>query len=185
MAKAAVFIGRFQPFHKAHSEILKAALSKYDRVVVVLGSHNSLRSLKNPWTAEERQHMIEKTLPDFNIRNKLRFHYQEDRPGQDQQWFTEVRQAVNTALFEQKYEVSLVGCNKDNSSYYLKYFPEWQQDLSKVLYDGVSSTKIRNDFFAGEPDSTWALQLHPAVAGTLKHFKETNFYRELTKPHGA
>ena len=57
-----IFIGRFQPFHLAHSELLAKALSEADNVIVVLGSYKKASNIKNPWTADERETMMRASL---------------------------------------------------------------------------------------------------------------------------
>ena len=56
--KRALFVGRFQPFHKGHLQILQKLLNQYQEVIVVLGSAEQPTSLKNPFTAGERIEMI-------------------------------------------------------------------------------------------------------------------------------
>lgn len=56
--KRALFVGRFQPFHNGHFNVVKNLLSKYGEVVIVLGSAESPISFENPFTAGERIEMI-------------------------------------------------------------------------------------------------------------------------------
>ena len=53
-----VFIGRFQPFHYGHEEVIDKALSLADKVILLVGSSNQPRTIKNPFTFEERKMMI-------------------------------------------------------------------------------------------------------------------------------
>eukprot|EP00727_Mastigamoeba_balamuthi_P013453 m51a1_g8730 hypothetical protein (329) ;mRNA; f:9155-11285 len=55
----ALYIGRFQPFHSGHEDVLKQIIEAgYGSVVVVVGSSTSPESAKNPFGAEERAAMI-------------------------------------------------------------------------------------------------------------------------------
>lgn len=54
----ALFIGRFQPFHKGHLAVLLKLLRQYDEVVVVIGSAEQTMTFANPLTAGERIDMI-------------------------------------------------------------------------------------------------------------------------------
>ncbi len=54
----AVVIGRFQPVHNAHLNLIRKGLEAADYLIIVLGSANSPRDIKNPWTVKERQAMI-------------------------------------------------------------------------------------------------------------------------------
>ena len=53
-----VYIGRFQPFHLAHMQTIKIALENSQNVILALGSAQDERNTKNPFSAEEREHMI-------------------------------------------------------------------------------------------------------------------------------
>ena len=59
-----VFIGRFQPFHNGHLEVIRTALSKAKKVLVLVGSSNQPRTPKNPFTFEERRNMIYRSVGD-------------------------------------------------------------------------------------------------------------------------
>lgn len=50
----AVMIGRFQPVHLAHLQVIRRALDVADRLIVVVGSFNASPTVRNPWTAQER-----------------------------------------------------------------------------------------------------------------------------------
>jgi nicotinamide-nucleotide adenylyltransferase len=79
----ALFIGRFQPFHNGHLEIIKEIQKKYDSLIIVIGSTNKENTIINPFSADERIKMIESTLivecienymivkvPDINDNNR-------------------------------------------------------------------------------------------------------------------
>ena len=65
----ALFVGRFQPFHKGHLEVIKMILQEYDEVLIVIGSTQYSRTQDNPYTAEEREEMIKKTMDSEGIVN--------------------------------------------------------------------------------------------------------------------
>ncbi|MEK7358233.1 MAG: adenylyltransferase/cytidyltransferase family protein, partial [Bdellovibrionota bacterium] len=56
--KTAVVIGRFQPFHAGHQELIESALTLAEKVVIVVGSAGAARNLRNPFTADERIEMM-------------------------------------------------------------------------------------------------------------------------------
>lgn len=56
--KRGLFIGRFQPFHNGHFEAIKKLLSKYEEVIVVIGSSEDSYTKENPFTCGERIQMI-------------------------------------------------------------------------------------------------------------------------------
>ena len=53
-----VFIGRFQPFHVGHLQVLKQALAQSAQVIVLIGSARQARNTRNPFTVAERAQMI-------------------------------------------------------------------------------------------------------------------------------
>ncbi len=54
----ALFIGRFQPFHKGHHSAISSLLRRYEEVIVIIGSSEDSFSGPNPFTAGERIEMI-------------------------------------------------------------------------------------------------------------------------------
>lgn len=65
--KRALFIGRFQPFHKGHLEAVKMILKENDEIIIGVGSAQYSHTLENPFTAGERITMIRKTLKEEGI----------------------------------------------------------------------------------------------------------------------
>ena len=64
-------LGRFQPFHKGHEQLVLAAhqFAKADglRLILAIGSAQCGYEPMNPWTIEERQEMIQKWMDENNI----------------------------------------------------------------------------------------------------------------------
>ncbi len=65
----ALFIGRFQPFHKAHLKDIKDILKKADEIIIGIGSSQYSNTEDNPFTFEERKKMIELTLKCERIKD--------------------------------------------------------------------------------------------------------------------
>jgi nicotinamide-nucleotide adenylyltransferase len=65
--KRGIIVGRFQPFHKGHLEIIKKILEDIDELVVIIGSSQYSHKLDNPFTAGERNTMIRNALKEENI----------------------------------------------------------------------------------------------------------------------
>jgi nicotinamide-nucleotide adenylyltransferase len=63
----ALFIGRFQPFHFGHLQIVKRILKEQKKIIIAIGSSQESYTLNNPFTADERREMIERTLNAENI----------------------------------------------------------------------------------------------------------------------
>lgn len=60
--KTGLFIGRFQPFHKGHLDVIKHALKQVDRIIIVIGSAQYSHSADNPFSSGERIEMIDQAL---------------------------------------------------------------------------------------------------------------------------
>ncbi|MBW2981835.1 nicotinamide-nucleotide adenylyltransferase [Candidatus Woesearchaeota archaeon] len=67
--KTALFIGRFQPFHKGHLSAVKQILEENDKVLIGIGSSQYSNTKENPFTAEERKEMIKKALDTEGIKD--------------------------------------------------------------------------------------------------------------------
>ena len=63
-----VVIGRFQPFHNSHKDLVDYALANSDYVIVVVGSSFRSRLPRNPFTFEERRDVIRKIYPNIHIK---------------------------------------------------------------------------------------------------------------------
>ncbi|WP_284617262.1 bifunctional nicotinamide-nucleotide adenylyltransferase/Nudix hydroxylase [Aquabacterium humicola] len=183
---AAVFIGRFQPFHSGHAALLRAALDAAPLCVVVIGSAFQARTPKNPFSWQERAEMFRLALPEEQ-RERLRFlpvrdYYNEER------WTQRVRTGVHALLALAGIEnprVTLVGHFKDATSDYLRAFPGWT--LHSIDRSGpVDATGLRDAYFgcAGENlDATLAAlvdQAPPSTLAMLRAWAALPQYRLLT-----
>jgi len=65
----ALFIGRFQPFHKGHAIVLQRLSTKYDELIIGIGSAQYHDSSDNPFSDQERKQMITQTLQKMGIQN--------------------------------------------------------------------------------------------------------------------
>lgn len=62
-----LLIGRFQPFHKGHLEVIKAIAGESDYITIGIGSAQYSHTFENPFTAGERHLMISRALKDEGI----------------------------------------------------------------------------------------------------------------------
>ncbi|MFB9992592.1 adenylyltransferase/cytidyltransferase family protein [Deinococcus oregonensis] len=145
----AVFVGRFQPPHAAHVATIVQALSRAPRVLVLLGSANLARSIRNPFSAPERAQMLRAALREAGVGNRrVRFRALSDRFDADR-WAADVRwQAAQE--FGSAQPVALVGFEKDASTAYLRWFPGWAR-LPVPEVPGLNATDIRAALFEGLP----------------------------------
>ena len=64
-----LFIGRFQPFHKGHIQIIKKIKNNFEEIIIGIGSSQYHHTITNPFTSEERKLMIRKSLEEIDIKN--------------------------------------------------------------------------------------------------------------------
>jgi nicotinamide-nucleotide adenylyltransferase len=63
----ALFVGRFQPFHKGHLYAIETILEEVDELIVVVGSAQMSHEHDNPFTAGERLEMIRNAMNEAEI----------------------------------------------------------------------------------------------------------------------
>lgn len=137
-----IFIGRFQPFHDGHHFVITQALKHAKQVIILIGSANSPRTLKNPFTFEERQAMITQSFQD----SRLVCLPIDDDLYNDHRWLANIQQAVATVTSPCD-RVGIIGHTKDDSSYYLSLFPQWGF-IELPNFDDLSATPMRKRYFA-------------------------------------
>ncbi len=156
----AVYIGRFQPFHIAHEKTIEQGLSIAKNVLVLIGSAGGPRTIKNPWTYQERATMIMAAFEgreDTESLNTLPLH---DYTYDDNKWISKVGESVDDIIKLKGIDpnkVAVLGHDKDHTSFYLNYFPQWtfiEQDLYPPTGESVDATKIRQLIFNGDKEFT-------------------------------
>ncbi len=121
-----VYIGRFEPPHAAHLEVMREALLQVQKLIVVIGSARAARNIKNPFTAEERQAVMLELLREAGIKgSRVLFVHVRDYYYNESLWLSEVQRGV-AAHTHGSSDVALIGHLKDESSYYLRSFPAWE-----------------------------------------------------------
>lgn len=140
-----IFIGRFQPMHEGHQAVLGQAASRCTKLLILVGSANSCRSVKNPWFFEERKDMISKKLRSAGISNHIIMPIN-DYPYNDPQWISDVRETVKYSFGNTETVPTLFGHTKEGNDY-LKWFPDWKfQDLQATIH--LNATQVRERMFA-------------------------------------
>lgn len=65
------FVGRFQPYHLGHHEVIKNIIKEVDELIIGIGSAQESHTLENPFTAGERILMIVRALEELNIDKRV------------------------------------------------------------------------------------------------------------------
>ena len=175
-----VYIGRFQPLHNAHVEIIRRAKSLADNLVIIIGSANQPRTYKNPFTTEERVAMIR------DLANKVgdpacavRLDTARDSMYNNQAWAARIQSAVNKNTTGDR--VAIIGHDKDESTFYLKMFPQWIHEEVELL-EPLNATDIRDLFF--RKDAHEGFIRHVVPENTFKFmlgFMQTDEYQQIIR----
>ncbi|HID42915.1 MAG TPA: nicotinamide-nucleotide adenylyltransferase [Archaeoglobaceae archaeon] len=65
------FIGRFQPYHTGHHEVIEKILEEVDELIIGIGSAQESHTIENPFTAGERILMISRAIDELNTNKKV------------------------------------------------------------------------------------------------------------------
>lgn len=183
----AVFIGRFQPFHRGHLFVFQEALKQAEQLLVLVGSAGGARDLRNPFSFAERQAMISAALP-ADTRRRVSLKPLQDFTYNDAAWVQSVSDLVaehvaNTAGGH--CGVALVGHDKDATTYYLKLFPEWQYIEVGNLH-GINATALRHEYFSSEQAPLFDSAIVPApTLDWLRDFAKGAEYARLFAEYQA
>lgn len=149
--KPYVYIGRFQGAHQAHVGAMHYALDHADHLIILVGSSELARDPKNPFTFEERKQVIEAITDELmesyrqrGLSKKVSVLPIRDYVYDNNKWLQEVQSQVMSVTGS--HDITLTGCDKDDSTFYLKFFPQWGQDFFTQV-EGISSTQVREVYF--------------------------------------
>lgn len=134
-----VFIGRFQPFHKGHSEIITHGLEISNKLLILIGSAESVRSSRNPFTYAERAKMILACFPDAPITIRPL----EDYLYNDDMWGLRVKTLIDATLNPNR-EIALLGTAKDSeTARYMMQINAGTTFSPVNTTNEISATKVR------------------------------------------
>lgn len=169
-----VFIGRFEPFHVAHRDSVRYALERCRELVLVLGSTNRARNVKNPWTGKEREKMISDSLT-ADERARVMFIHAKDYLYNDNLWVASIQRQIGDVVGDSK-NIALFGHKKDASSFYLKLFPQWQFNET-FINSSCNASDVRVKYFTH--DTSYAADLPNGSKKFLEEFKKTDEFKRL------
>ena len=141
-----VLIGRFQPVHSAHVELIRQAVKITRELIIIVGSAHQPRTYKNPWTSKERMMMLNNAIDGIDV-GDTRVHIEDniDTIYNDTAWMRRVQGIVS------KYRVlggktGIIGHKKDESSFYLDMFPQWELEEVEMLQP-LNASNVRDLYF--------------------------------------
>lgn len=175
-----VYIGRMQPPTKAHIANIKTALELANHVIILLGSSNQPRTIKNPWNVAERSAMILNQIPPIDA-DRLRIDSIIDYRYNDQEWVQQIQHKVKKYTCGMEPKIGIIGCKKDSTSYYLDYFPQWDFiDIDPI--DDINASTVREDYF-NKTLFQWKDKelISPELANYLKRWCASEAYQQLVR----
>jgi len=174
-----VLIGRFQPLHNAHLEIIKRATALTDQLVIITGSAKQPRTYKNPFTSFERERMIKNATRGLN----MQVHVEEniDTIYNDQAWAVRVQGIVSKYRCLGNGPVGIIGHKKDDSSFYLDMFPQWgYEDVELIEF--LSAVNIRDLYFKRDVNMKFIQGVVPETTfDFLMDFKMKPEYEQIIR----
>jgi len=155
-----VLIGRFQPVHSAHVEIIQRAVSLTKDLIIIVGSADQPRTYKNPWSYKERAMMLNNVLETINV-GTTRVHIESnvDTIYNDTAWVRRVQGIVS------KYRclggrTGIIGHKKDESSFYLEMFPQWEFE-NVDLIQPLNASNVRDLYFREDANMNFLRSVIP------------------------
>lgn len=173
-----LLIGRFQPLHNAHLEIIKRCTALTDQLVIIAGSAKQPRTYKNPFTFEERREMILNATRGLSMRVYVEPNV--DTIYNDQAW------AVRVQGIHSKYQIlgtktAIIGHKKDESSFYLDMFPQWDYENVEQIQP-LSAVDIRDLYFRSEVNFNFLRSVVPdTTLDFLNEFSKTPEYEQIIR----
>jgi len=157
----ALFIGRFQPFHKGHLHAIKKAMRKYE-VIVGIGSADKSNTKLNPFSFQERKRMIEACLDE-----KVKIIDAEDKRS-DEEW-------ANYLISKIDFDVVITG-----SEWVKQCFKNKKEVIEPEFLqpEKYNATKIREFMAKGKK---WEHLVPREVARIIKEIKGQERIKELYK----
>ncbi len=158
-----IYIGRFQPIHIGHCQMIEQAFTQTNLLIIVVGSTNKTREHKNPFNFEERKEMISQAIAPYITgypERQCAIIGQNDH-NDDDKWFSEINQKVEAEqrkfrLAPESSNHALIGYEKDDSSFYLQHFLQWQHLKAQPnLHQGkiINATDVRNALFKSRKET--------------------------------
>lgn len=153
--------GRFNPLHVGHRDLIRRAKAQCAHLYILVGSANSARTIKNPFTYLERKDEIlrfidHEELPYITILPLNDYKYS------DSQWLNDVNSIIDT--FSGSSHVTIFGYKKAGN-HYLDWFPQYNYVEIEAVHD-ISATQIRENWYRTRPS-----MVAPEVIEDWKYFE--------------
>lgn len=193
----AVVIGRFQLKHIGHAMLFNKAMTVANNVLVLVGSAGLPRSIKNPFTFEDNYELIIDHFKTSDIHiGSFDIKPLQDNLYSDTSWAGQVQSLIedrvkglkwsgwSDAGMEKNIRVCIVGNKKDESSYYLNLFPQYNFVPVDEFKLSINATDLRTILFEA-PEKLQILGdvIPPKVREFLANFIKTPEYAQLVEEY--
>lgn len=166
-----LIVGRFQPFHLGHLEIIKEILKSESSIIIGIGSAQYSHTSKDPFTAGERHLMISSSLEANGIFNYYLVPIED--VNSNPLWVAHVE--ALTPKFESVYTNNpLVSRLFYEAGYKVKSVP-------MINRKDWSGTKIREKILTGDD---WRKDVPTEVSKIIDEIDGVNRIRDLAKTDG-
>ena len=176
-----VFVGRMQPPHAAHIEIIYQALQQANKVIVLIGSADQPRTIENPWLWHERGEMI-KVCFSTEQQHNIKIRGIPDAHS-DNAWVVSVQDTVNDIIKQDGIKdpsIRLIGHKKDFTSFYIDMFPQWNP-IEVDNIDDIHATDIRKKMF--ERGTVTSNDIPKSIVRYLEAFMNTETFEMLSQEY--
>ena len=161
--KLKVIIGRFQPFHNGHLELIRQIfdIDSNDHLLVIVGTPAAPYSYRNPFDLNTRVEMIDQALEPIYGWGRYSIEPVEDHFYNDTKWVSAVRDVIREVNFD-------IFANSRNLDNVLIYGEEHRREQMERMFinipfnkdvvvetaldaDGqdIRSSQVREDIFGG------------------------------------
>lgn len=173
-----VLIGRFQPFHNAHLEIVKRATALCEQLLIITGSAKQPRTYKNPFTSWERRNMIKAATSGLSI--QIYVEENTDTIYNDQAWAVRIQSIVSQYHIAGT-KTGIIGHKKDESSFYLDMFPQWEYENVEEI-EPLSAVNIRDLYFKRDVNMNFIRAVVPETTfNFLDNFRAGSEYEQIIR----
>lgn len=162
-------VGRFQPFHRGHLNVVRKIAERVDEIVICIGSAQISHELDNPFTAGERVAMIQRALLQDGVDEFFYIIPVEDL-RRNAAWVSHVE--ALTPPFDEVYGHNpLVDRLFREAGYEVKKAPLYRREE-------FSGTEIRRRMLEGEK---WRHLVPDVVADTVDEVDGVGRLRDLSR----
>lgn len=174
-----VLIGRFQPVHNAHTEIIRKAALLANQLIIIVGSAKQPRTYKNPWTSHERRLMLQNVCDTIKTDCCIRIEENTDTIYNNPAWVARV-QSIVARYTRSADNIAIIGHKKDSTTEeYLNMFPQWGYEEVDLI-EPLNATSIRSLYFLSQANMNFISGVVPQpVYRLLEGWKDTPEYNQI------